>query len=117
MPTNLYGLGDNFDLSGSHVVQAPIRKRHEAKLSAAEVLEIWGTGKPRRGFLHADDLADACIHLILHYDDDASINVGWGEDVSIGVLSRRVASTCGYSGALSFGPSKPDGTPRKLLDV
>ena len=117
MPTNLYGPGDNFDLNGSHVLPALIRKCHEAKLSGAKTVEIWGTGKPRREFLHADDLADACVHLMLHYDDESPINIGWGEDCSIGELAGMVASTCGYGGALSFDPSKPDGTPRKLLDV
>lgn len=117
MPTNLYGPGDNFNLTGSHVLPALIRKCHEAKLSGASTLEVWGTGTPRREFLHVDDLADACMHLMLHYDDEAPINVGWGRDASIAELARMVASTCEYSGELRFDPSKPDGTPRKLLDT
>ncbi len=117
MPTNLYGPGDNFNLTDSHVLPALIRKCHEAKLSQSRSVEVWGSGTPRREFLHVDDLADACVYLMLHYNDGAPINVGWGQDVSIAELARMVASTCGFSGELRFDPSKPDGTPRKLLDT
>jgi GDP-L-fucose synthase len=117
MPTNLYGPGDNFDLKGSHVLPALIRKCHEAKLRQAPSVEVWGTGTPRREFLHVDDLADACVYLMQHYEGESPINVGWGEDVSIAELARMVADTVGFRGALQFDSSKPDGTPRKLLDT
>jgi GDP-L-fucose synthase len=117
MPTNLYGPGDNFDLRSSHVLPALIRKFHEAKHSGASEVEIWGTGKPRREFLHVDDLADACVHLMEHYSDERLVNIGWGTDVSIEELAGLVASTVGFSGSLRFNTSMPDGTPRKLLDV
>jgi GDP-L-fucose synthase len=117
MPTNLYGPGDNFDLKGSHVLPALIRKCHEASVQHAAAVEVWGTGTPRREFLHVDDLADACVYLMQHYDAEGPINVGWGEDVSIAELARLVAATVGFRGALQFDPSKPDGTPRKLLDT
>jgi len=117
MPTNLYGPGDNFDLLESHVLPALIRKCHEAKLRHADALEVWGTGTPRREFLHVDDLADACVFLMRQYSDEPPINVGWGEDISIGELARLVADTVGFNGELRFDPSKPDGTPRKLLDT
>ena len=117
MPTNLYGPGDNFDLKGSHVLPALIRKCHEAKLRQAPSVEIWGTGTPRREFLHVDDLADACVYLMQHYEAESPINVGWGEDVSIAELARLVADTVGFRGSLHFDPSRPDGTPRKLLDT
>jgi GDP-L-fucose synthase len=117
MPTNLYGPGDNFDLLESHVLPALIRKCHEAKLRHTDALEVWGTGTPRREFLHVDDLADACVFLMRQYSDEPPINVGWGEDVSIGELARLVADTVGFNGELRFDPSKPDGTPRKLLDT
>ena len=117
MPTNLYGPGDNFDLKGSHVLPALIRKCHEAKLRQAPSVEVWGTGTPRREFLHVDDLADACVYLMQHYEGESPINVGWGEDVSIAELARIVADTVGFRGALQFDSSKPDGTPRKLLDT
>src|SRR5580658_10292343 len=117
MPTNLYGPGDNFDLLDSHVLPALIRKCHEAKLRHADALEVWGTGTPRREFLHVDDLADACVFLMRQYSDEAPVNVGWGEDISIGELARLVADTVGFNGELRFDPSKPDGTPRKLLDT
>ena len=117
MPTNLYGPGDNFDLLDSHVLPALIRKCHEAKLRHADALEVWGTGTPRREFLHVDDLADACVFLMRQYSDEPPINVGWGEDISIGELARLVADTVGFNGELRFDPSKPDGTPRKLLDT
>ncbi len=117
MPTNLYGPGDNFSLTGSHVLPALIRKCHEAKLQHAEAVEVWGTGTPRREFLHVDDLADACVHLMRHYSDEAPINVGWGKDVSIAELARMVAAAVGFEGELRFDGTKPDGTPRKLLDT
>ncbi len=117
MPTNLYGPGDNFSLEDSHVLPALIRKFHEAKDSGADEVVIWGTGSPKREFLHADDLADACLFLMEHYDGEQLINVGWGEDVSIRELAELIGSVVGYSGQLVFDTSKPDGTPRKLLDV
>ncbi len=117
MPTNLYGTGDNFDLNASHVLPALIRKCHEAKLANAPIVEVWGTGTPRREFLHVDDLADACLHLMQRYEGEGPINVGWGEDVSIAQLAQIVADTVGFKGSLRFDPSKPDGTPRKLLDT
>jgi GDP-L-fucose synthase len=117
MPTNLYGPGDNFDLAGSHVLPALIRKFSEAVQSNASDVEIWGTGKPRREFLHVDDLADACVFLMNRYSDLPPVNIGWGEDVSIAELAEAVAAATGFSGQLRFNSSKPDGTPRKLLDV
>jgi GDP-L-fucose synthase len=117
MPTNLYGPGDNFDLKNSHVLPALMRKCHEATLRHAESVEVWGTGTPRREFLHVDDLAEACLYLMQHYAGEAPINVGWGEDVSIAELARLVANTVGFKGAMHFDRSKPDGTPRKLLDT
>jgi GDP-L-fucose synthase len=117
MPTNLYGPGDNFDLRSSHVLPALIRKFYEAKHSGASEVEIWGTGKPRREFLHVDDLADACFYLMQQYSDERLVNIGWGTDVSIEELAGLVASTVGFPGSLRFNTSMPDGTPRKLLDV
>jgi GDP-L-fucose synthase len=117
MPTNLYGPGDNFDLQNSHVLPALIRKFHEARNRGDDSVEIWGTGTPRREFLHVDDLADAVIFMLRNYEDEKIVNVGWGEDVTIRELAELVKSAIGYRGALSFDPSKPDGTPRKLLDV
>jgi len=117
MPTNLYGPGDNFDLENSHVLPALIRKFHEAKLRGDPEVVIWGTGTPRREFLHVDDLADACVFLMRDYDDEAPINVGVGEDIAIRELAELVARVVGYEGAIVNDPSKPDGTPRKLLDV
>jgi GDP-L-fucose synthase len=117
MPTNLYGPGDNFDLLESHVLPALIRKCHEAKLRHADALEVWGSGTPRREFLHVDDLADACVFLMRQYSDEPPINVGWGEDISIAELARLIADTVGFNGELRFDRSKPDGTPRKLLDT
>lgn len=116
MPTNLYGPGDNFDLSGSHVLPALIRKAHEAKGSNADGFEIWGTGTPRREFLHVDDLADACIHLMCDYSDLPHVNVGSGEDISIGDLAEMVGQIVGFGGSIIRNTSKPDGTPRKLMD-
>jgi GDP-L-fucose synthase len=117
MPTNLYGPGDNFDLTSSHVVPALIRKFHEAKIAGAPQVEIWGTGSPRREFLHVDDLADAALHLMLHYDGEEMVNVGTGEDVTIRGLAELIGSITAFRGGLVFDESKPDGTPRKLLDV
>jgi GDP-L-fucose synthase len=117
MPTNLYGPGDNFDLESSHVLPALIRRLYEAKLADAPSVTLWGTGSPRREFLHVDDLARATLHLLEHYDDPAPINVGVGEDVTIRELAELVADIVGYEGRLEWDPSRPDGTPRKLLDV
>jgi GDP-L-fucose synthase len=117
MPTNLYGPGDNFDLAGSHVLPALIRKFTEAADSGAADVEIWGTGTPRREFLHVDDLADACVFLMQQYSDLLPVNVGWGEDIAIADLAYMVAKATGFQGGLRFDTSKPDGTPRKLLDV
>jgi GDP-L-fucose synthase len=117
MPTNLYGPGDNFDLETSHVLPALIRRFHEAKEAGAPSVTIWGTGTPRREFLHVDDLADACVHLMGVHDGNDLVNVGCGEDVAIGDLARLVAEIVGYPGEIAFDRSKPDGTPRKLLDV
>jgi GDP-L-fucose synthase len=117
MPTNLYGPGDNFDLQNSHVLPALIRRFHEAKLRGDDSLTVWGTGTPRREFLHVDDMADAVIHLLKTYDDEAIVNIGWGEDVTIRELAETVASVAGFRGRMEFDPSKPDGTPRKLLDT
>jgi len=117
MPTNLYGPFDNFDLTSSHVVPAMMRKFHEAKVEGRDEVVIWGTGAPRREFLHVDDLASACAFLMQHYDDPEHINVGTGEDLPIAELAQIVARVVGYSGQIRFDPSRPDGTPRKLLDV
>lgn len=117
MPTNLYGPGDNFDLENSHVLPAMIRRFHEAKLAAAPSVTIWGTGTPRREFLHVDDMAEACAFLMQHYSDAMHVNVGVGEDLTILELAQLVARTVGYDGAILTDPSKPDGTPRKLMDV
>ncbi|MFO1467183.1 MAG: GDP-L-fucose synthase, partial [Steroidobacteraceae bacterium] len=117
MPTNLYGPGDNFDLQGSHVLPALIRRFHEAKVAGDAVVTAWGSGTPRREFLHVDDLADAVVHLLEHYDDEPIVNVGWGSDVSIRELCGMVMNAVGYTGRLEFDASKPDGTPRKLLDT
>lgn len=117
MPTNLYGPGDNFNLESSHVLPAMIRKFHEAKLGAHQDVTIWGTGKPRREFLHVDDLAEACVLLMHKYDNEELINIGWGEDISIAELAQAVADVVGFHGATKYDTSKPDGAPRKLLDV
>lgn len=124
MPTNLYGPGDNFDLENSHVIPALMRKVHQAKVSQAPAVEIWGTGEPRREFLHVDDMAAACVHLMTlppaRYQVQprlSHINVGTGQDISIRELAETIQDVVGYSGVLRFDPSKPDGTPRKLLDV
>jgi GDP-L-fucose synthase len=117
MPTNLYGPGDNFDLNASHVLPALIRKFHEAKLSGAKEVVMWGTGTPKREFLHVDDLADACVHLMLTYNAPEIVNVGTGEDVTIRQLAEMVKETVGFDGEIVQDLTKPDGTPRKLLDV
>jgi GDP-L-fucose synthase len=117
MPTNLYGPGDNFDLANSHVLPALIRKFHEAKNNDASSVEIWGSGTPRREFLHVDDMANACVFLMQNYSSPEIVNVGWGEDVSILELAQLIKSIVGFEGQLTFDSSKPDGTPRKLLDV
>jgi GDP-L-fucose synthase len=117
MPTNLYGPGDNFSLQSSHVLPALLRKFHEAKEQGAAQVEVWGTGTPRREFLHVDDLADACLFLMESYDDERWINVGWGRDASIAELAHTIAGVVGFSGSLRFDPCRPDGTPRKLLDT
>ncbi len=117
MPTNLYGPGDNYHPENSHVVPALIRRFHEAKEAGAQSVTVWGTGTPRREFLYADDLADACVHLMKTYSDEGLVNIGVGADVSIRELAEAVAATVGYEGRLAFDPSKPDGTPRKLVDV
>jgi GDP-L-fucose synthase len=117
MPTNLYGPNDNFDLTSSHVLPALIRRFHDAKQAGAPEVVLWGTGTPRREFLHVDDLADACLHLLNHYDDPQPINVGVGTDVTIRELAELVARVVGYTGAIGNDLAKPDGTPRKLLDV
>lgn len=116
MPTNLYGPGDNYDLTSSHVLPALIRRAHEAKLTSAPELVIWGTGTPRREFLHADDCADACVHLLKTYSGHEHVNVGSGEDIAIIDLAQTVAEIVGFTGELRTDPSKPDGTPRKLID-
>lgn len=117
MPTNLYGPNDNYDLNTSHVLPALIRKIHEAKVRGDASVVIWGTGKPRREFLHADDLADACVHLMEHYNDPGLVNIGTGEDVEIGELAKMIREVVGYEGKIEHDLSKPDGTPRKLMDV
>ncbi len=117
MPTNLYGPGDNFNLETSHVLPALLRKFHEAKQAGAPEVVVWGSGKPRREFLYVDDLADACVHLMQHYDSGEIINVGTGEDVSIAELVDIVRDVTGFEGKIVYDRSKPDGTPRKLLDV
>jgi GDP-L-fucose synthase len=117
MPTNLYGPRDNFDLESGHVVPALMRRAHEAKLDNAPELTVWGTGRPRREFLHVDDLADAALFLMREYDEAAPINVGVGADVTIRELAQTICEVVGYTGRLAFDLSKPDGTPQKLLDV
>jgi GDP-L-fucose synthase len=117
MPTNLYGPGDNFDLQNSHVLPALIRRFHEAQQCGDATMSIWGTGTPRREFLHVDDLADAVVYLLRTYDEEPIVNIGWGEDVTIRELAETVAAVAGFQGRLVFDSSKPDGTPRKLLDT
>jgi GDP-L-fucose synthase len=117
MPTNLYGQGDNFDRVNSHVLPALIRRFHEAKMESTEVVTVWGSGNPKREFLHVDDLADAAVYLMQNYDEDGIVNVGVGDDISIKELAQLITEIVGYKGRLEFDPSKPDGTPQKLLDV
>ncbi|MEX2647471.1 MAG: GDP-L-fucose synthase [Alphaproteobacteria bacterium] len=117
MPTNLYGPGDNFDLTSSHVVPALIRKAHAAKLGGEEAMVVWGSGAPRREFLHVDDCADALLHLLTRYSGEAHVNVGTSEDLTIAELAGLVCEVVGFAGRLAFDASKPDGAPRKLLDV
>lgn len=117
MPTNLYGPGDNFDLQASHVIPALIVKAHRAKLVGASAMEVWGSGSPKREFLHVDDLADACVHVMRSYSSASHLNVGTGTDIAIADLARLICSVVGFKGELRFDASKPDGTPRKLLDV
>lgn len=117
MPTNLYGPNDNYDLKSSHVLPALIRKFHEAKQNGDASVTLWGTGKPRREFLHADDLADACFFLMQHYDGDGFVNIGTGEDIEIRELAMLIKKIVGYEGNIEHDLEKPDGTPRKLMDV
>ena len=117
MPTNLYGINDNYHPQNSHVLPALIRKFHEAKENGASEVEIWGSGTPRREFLLADDLAEACLYLMEHYNEKGIINIGCGEDISIKELAEIVKEVTGFTGNLTYDSSKPDGTPRKLLDV
>ncbi|HLO81468.1 MAG TPA: GDP-L-fucose synthase [Chitinophagaceae bacterium] len=117
MPTNLYGPNDNYDLHNSHVLPALIRKFHTAKLNNDPTVTIWGTGKPKREFLHADDLADACYFLMLNYDEPGLVNIGTGEDLEIRELAQMIKEVVGYEGGIEHDTSKPDGTPRKLMDV
>jgi GDP-L-fucose synthase len=117
MPTNLYGPGDNFDLQNSHVLPALIRRIHEAKVRGEASVTVWGSGTPRREFLHVDDLADAVLYLLQTYDAEPIVNIGWGQDVTIRELAELVMSVIGYNGRLILDSTKPDGTPRKLLDV
>lgn len=116
-PTNLYGPGDTFDLQASHVIPALLAKTHRAKVTNAAEVEIWGTGKPRREFLHVDDLADGLVFLMERYSEESHVNIGWGEDVSIAELATLIADIVGFKGRLRYATDKPDGTPRKLLDV
>jgi GDP-L-fucose synthase len=117
MPTNLYGTNDNFDLATSHVLPALLRKVHDAKDEGRDHIEVWGSGRPRREFLHVDDLADATVFALRHYAGESHLNVGTGEDLSIRELAETIAEVVGWEGELRFDPSMPDGTPRKLLDV
>jgi GDP-L-fucose synthase len=117
MPTNLYGPNDNYDLNNSHVLPALLRKFHTAKITNAPTVEVWGTGSPLREFLHVDDLADACFYLMQNYDEEQLVNVGSGTDISIKNLALLIKEIVGYNGELVFNSSKPDGTPRKLMDV
>ena len=117
MPTNLYGPNDNYDLNNSHVLPALIRKFHTAKVTNAPSVEVWGTGSPMREFLHVDDLADACYFLLQHYDEEMFVNIGTGEDLTIKALAEMIKDIVGYTGELKWNTEKPDGTPRKLMDV
>ncbi len=117
MPTNLYGPNDNFDLESSHVLPALLRKCHEARVNGGGAIEIWGTGSPQREFLHVDDCAEACLFLMRHYDDAGHVNIGVGEDISIRDLATLIARVVGFEGGFDFDASRPDGTPRKLVDT
>lgn len=117
MPTNMYGPGDNFDLDYSHVLPALIRKFHDAKTIGKASVTLWGTGSPKREFLHADDLGRACVFLLEHYDDEVAVNVGVGEDIAIKDLAELIRTIVGFQGDIVWDRSKPDGTPRKLLDI
>lgn len=117
MPTNLYGPNDNYDLKNSHVLPALLRKIHTAKLNGDTAVEVWGSGKPLREFLHADDMADACVYMMEHYNEQGFVNIGSGMEISIGDLAKLIQKVVGYSGELKFDSAKPDGTPRKLTDV
>jgi GDP-L-fucose synthase len=117
MPTNLYGMNDHYDLNNSHVLPALLRKFHSAKLENAPTVTVWGSGTPKREFLHVDDLAEACLHLMQHYDQAELVNIGTGDDISIKDLALLIKDIVGYTGELVFDSTKPDGTPRKLLDV
>lgn len=117
MPTNLYGPNDNYDLNNSHVLPALLRKFHEAKVNEHKVVEVWGTGTPKREFLHVDDLANACYHLMMSYEGSVSVNIGTGEDISIKELAELIKDVVGFKGVVKWNTDKPDGTPRKLLDV
>lgn len=117
MPTNLYGPNDNYDLKNSHVLPALLRKFHESKLEGKDKVEIWGSGTPKREFLHVDDLAEACLHLMENYNGEEWFNIGTGEDISIKELAEMIKEITGYEGKLVFDSTKPDGTPRKLMDV
>ncbi|NLR65296.1 GDP-L-fucose synthase [Chitinophaga varians] len=117
MPTNLYGPNDNYDLNNSHVLPAMLRKMHEAKVNGRPEVVLWGTGTPKREFLHADDMADACFFLMQHYNEKGLVNIGVGEDISINDLAYLIRQIVGYEGKLVFDSTKPDGTPRKLMDV
>jgi GDP-L-fucose synthase len=117
MPTNLYGPNDNYDLQNSHVLPAMIRKFHEAKIANKPFVELWGSGSPRREFLHADELADACVFLMKNYNDELFVNIGVGDDVTIKSLAELISDIVGYEGQIHWNTDKPDGTPRKLMDV
>jgi GDP-L-fucose synthase len=117
MPTNLYGPNDNFDLASSHVLPALIRKFHEAKINNQDSVAVWGTGRPKREFLHADDLADACLFLMDNYDGSEIVNIGTGRDLTIKELAEAISEVVGFRGRIAFDDSKPDGTMRKVLDV
>lgn len=117
MPTNLYGPNDNYDLKNSHVLPALLRKFHSAKIQNASFVEVWGSGKPLREFLHADDMADACVHIMNNWNSEGFVNIGTGAEISIGDLAKLIAGIIGFSGEIRFDKSKPDGTPRKLTDV
>lgn len=117
MPTNLYGPNDNYDLNNSHVLPAMLRKFHEAKMNQQEVVHLWGTGAPLREFLHADDMADACVYLMQEYNEEGLVNIGVGSDISIKDLALMIKDIVGYEGAIDWDSTKPDGTPRKLMDV